>query len=159
MQFILFFILSWWLVQFILLFILNSPGAILSFSSYCPGAIHPILQIVLVQRARNWINSVPQAAATTFAFSSVFILPLCLQPWGLVSLSLGLRHIFFFSIAFVSMAPTRNRSTVFAPRQWYGQWRKCPTLENMHYSKQSCGMWVIQMFFSMRIRIQLSKIC
>ena len=53
MQFILFFILSWWLVQFILLFILNSPGAILSFSSYCPGAIHPILQIVLVQNSQR----------------------------------------------------------------------------------------------------------
>ena len=50
MQFILFFILSWWLVQFIPLFILNSPGAILfilffilswcnsSYSSNRPGA-------------------------------------------------------------------------------------------------------------------------
>ena len=55
------------------------------------GWIHPILHIVLVQfilyfksslckiarAARNWINYVPQAAVTTFAFSSVFILLLC----------------------------------------------------------------------------------
>ena len=59
-----------------------------SFSSYHPGAIHPFLLIILVQNilffisswwktpsaASNWINSVPQIAATTFAFSSVFIL-------------------------------------------------------------------------------------
>ena len=39
--------------------------------------IHPFLQIILVQKssaARNWINSVPQASATTFALSSVSIL-------------------------------------------------------------------------------------
>ena len=59
---------------------MNSP-----YSFYCPGAIHSILQIVLVQvilffksswwktasMARNWIHSAPQAAATTFAFSFV----------------------------------------------------------------------------------------
>ena len=53
-----------------------------SFTSNHPGAIHPILQIVLVQNsystARNLINSVPHTAATTFAFSSVFILLLWL---------------------------------------------------------------------------------
>ena len=52
------------------------------------GLIHPFLHIVLVQfilffisscckiasAAINWINSAPQAVATTFAFSSVFIL-------------------------------------------------------------------------------------
>ena len=40
-----------------------------------------LFYIILVQKssmARNWINSVPQTAATTFAFSSVFIL-LCFQ--------------------------------------------------------------------------------
>ena len=64
-----------------------------SYSSNRPGANHPILPIVLVQIilffqssgrkssyfsnrpgkkiARNWSNSVPQAAVTTFAFSSV----------------------------------------------------------------------------------------
>ena len=39
--------------------------------------IHPFLQIILVQKssaARNWINSVPQASATTFASASVSIL-------------------------------------------------------------------------------------
>ena len=62
------------------------------YSSYvffiCHGAINPTLHIVLVQFilffksscckiasvARNLINSVPQAVATTFAFSSVSIL-------------------------------------------------------------------------------------
>ena len=38
----------------------------------------PILKIVIVQNiflaAKNLINSVPQTAATNFAFSSVFIL-------------------------------------------------------------------------------------
>ena len=40
---------------------------------------HPIIKIVLMQNtvdsaARNWLNSVSLAAATTFVFSSVFIL-------------------------------------------------------------------------------------
>ena len=38
------------------------------------GWVHPILQIVLgkiANVARNWMNSVPQTEATTFAFSSV----------------------------------------------------------------------------------------
>ena len=53
-----------------------------SYSSNLPGAFHLILQIVLVQNsycstAKKWIDSVPQAAATTFAFSSVFIILLC----------------------------------------------------------------------------------
>ena len=47
------------------------------------GWIHPNLQIVLVPQiagaARNLINIVPQTAATTFAFSSVYILLLCLH--------------------------------------------------------------------------------
>ena len=48
------------------------------------GLIHALFQIILVQfilffcktarAARNWINSAPQTEATTFAFSSVFIL-------------------------------------------------------------------------------------
>ena len=57
--------------------------------------IHPFLQIILTMfilffesskcksasMARNWINSVPQTAATTFAFSFVFILLLrCVHP-------------------------------------------------------------------------------
>ena len=55
-----------------------------SFSSYHPGAIHPFLHIIPVQfilfissgfkiasTARNSSISVPQEAATTFAFSSV----------------------------------------------------------------------------------------
>ena len=59
----------------------------------CPGAIQPILLIFLVQfilffksswckivsTVRNWINSVFQAAATTFALSSVFFLLLWLH--------------------------------------------------------------------------------
>ena len=62
-----------------------------SYSSYRPSAIHPILHIVLVQNsyrtstAKKFIESVPQAAAPTFAFSSVFILLLllfyCSVPW------------------------------------------------------------------------------
>ena len=49
------------------------------FLQIIAGAIRPFLQIVLVQTsysrmARNWINSFSQTAATTFAFSSVFIL-------------------------------------------------------------------------------------
>ena len=51
-----------------------------SFSSYHPDASHPIFQIILVQNisaARNLINSLPQAATTTFVFFSVFILLLC----------------------------------------------------------------------------------
>ena len=45
-----------------------------SYSLYPPGAIGPILHIDLVQNssgARNLSNSVPQAATTTFDFSSV----------------------------------------------------------------------------------------
>ena len=70
----------WRKVQFILFFM-------------CPGAIQPILLIFLVQfilffksswckivsTVRNWINSVFQAAATTFALSSVFFLLLWLH--------------------------------------------------------------------------------
>ena len=66
----------------------------LSHSSYRPGAIHYSFQIVLMQfilvfisswckiasAAGNGINSVPQTAATTFAFSSVFILLQCSYP-------------------------------------------------------------------------------
>ena len=57
-------------------------GWIHAFSNH-PGAIHPILQIGPLQKtaraARNWLNSAPppQTEATTFAFSSVFILLLC----------------------------------------------------------------------------------
>ena len=48
---------------------------------------HPVQLILLFKSswctiasaARNWINSVPQTAATTFAFSSRFILLLCFQ--------------------------------------------------------------------------------
>ena len=64
-----------------------------SFSSNHPGAIHPILQIVLVQNSQRtaqqgieywyrniiFLHSVPQTAATTFAFSSVLILLLAAQ--------------------------------------------------------------------------------
>ena len=45
-----------------------------SFSSNHPGTIHPIHQIGLVELASDKesnINSAPQTAATTFAFSSV----------------------------------------------------------------------------------------
>ena len=35
----------------------------------------------IASTARNWINSVPQTTATTFAFSSVFILLLWFSPW------------------------------------------------------------------------------
>ena len=48
-----------------------------SFYSNHPGAIHPTLQIDLVnnsQRGKEFIKFCPQAAATTFAFASVFIL-------------------------------------------------------------------------------------
>ena len=62
---------------------MNSP-----YSSYCPVAIHPIFHTVLVQfillikwpwckiasAAKKWTDSAPQAAVTTFAFSSVLIL-------------------------------------------------------------------------------------
>ena len=54
------------------------------------GCIHPLLPTILVQNslrrcaARNLINAVPQPAATTFAFSSVLILLLCLNPACLV---------------------------------------------------------------------------
>ena len=45
-----------------------------SYSSTCPGANHPFLQLVLVKnskRVKELINSVPQTAMTTFALSSV----------------------------------------------------------------------------------------
>ena len=67
---------------------------------YGPGAIHPILPIVLVQfilffklswckkHSKEWNKSVPQAAVTTFAFSSVFTVSFCydccLLGWGAV---------------------------------------------------------------------------
>ena len=71
------------LVQISLFF--NSSWYKSAYSSNRPVVYQPILQIVLVQirqffksywcktacGARNWINSVPQEAATTFAFSSV----------------------------------------------------------------------------------------
>ena len=55
-----------------------------SLSLIIPDAIHPILQIVLhnilcSQRGKELNKFCPQTAATTFAFSSVFILLLC---WG-----------------------------------------------------------------------------
>ena len=57
-----------------------------SFFSYHPGAIHPFLHVIRVQFilffisswckiARNWIISVPQTAATTFAFSLSWLYP------------------------------------------------------------------------------------
>ena len=61
--------------EFVLFFLWSLCNS--SYSSYGPGANHPVLQIALVQidsAARNLINSVPQAAVTTFAFSFVFIL-------------------------------------------------------------------------------------
>ena len=60
------------LVQFILFF--KSSWCNSSYSSCCPGAINPILQFVLVQNSKELNQFCPQAAATTFAFSSVFIL-------------------------------------------------------------------------------------
>ena len=51
-----------------------------SFTSNQPGAIHPILQIVL-DVAGNWINAVFQTEATTFGLASVFILLLWCW-WG-----------------------------------------------------------------------------
>ena len=39
----------------------------------------------IVSAARNWINSVPQTAAMTFAFSSVFILLMWVCLWNLLS--------------------------------------------------------------------------
>ena len=53
-----------------------------SFSSCHPGAIHAFLHIILVQnsqRGKEWKNSVPQTAATTFAISFVYILLLCVR--------------------------------------------------------------------------------
>ena len=64
-----------------------------SYSAYNPGTMHPILHIVLEQiilffksskckiasTARIWIFYASQEAATTFAFSSVFILLLCVR--------------------------------------------------------------------------------
>ena len=56
-----------------------------SYFSNPPGAIHPNHQICPTSKqlqysaARNWINSFPQTAATTFAFSSVLILLLWLS--------------------------------------------------------------------------------
>ena len=63
------------------------------FSSFHPDAIYPFLYIIRVQlilffisswckiasAERNLINSAPQTAARNFAFSSVFILRLCVQ--------------------------------------------------------------------------------
>ena len=46
------------------------------------GWIHPFLQIFMKQiasAAMNWIDTAPQATATTFSFSSVFILLLWWQ--------------------------------------------------------------------------------
>ena len=65
------------LVQFILFFLSSWCNS--SYSSNCPGA---------KSTARNGINSVPQAAVTTFAFSSVFTVSFCydccLLGWGAV---------------------------------------------------------------------------
>ena len=66
------------LVQFILFF--KSSWCNSSYSSCCPGAINPILQFVLVQNSKELNQFCPQAAATTFAFSSVFIILLCPPP-------------------------------------------------------------------------------
>ena len=53
------------LVQFILFFISSQCTFILYFKSSWDK---------IASTARNWINSAPQAAATTFAFSYVFVL-------------------------------------------------------------------------------------
>ena len=53
------------------------------FLSNHHGVYHPLIKIVQCKTAsvaRNWINSSPQTEATTFAFSSVFTLLLCLPP-------------------------------------------------------------------------------
>ena len=70
-----------------------------SYSSHHPGAIHPVIHIALVQLiiffklswcqiasgAKKWVDSAPQATATTFAFSTAFILLLCHhQSWEVV---------------------------------------------------------------------------
>ena len=49
---------------------------IIHFLQSIHSAIHLFLQIILVQNGKEYkfINSVPQAAAMTFAFYSVFIL-------------------------------------------------------------------------------------
>ena len=51
-----------------------------------PGAIHPILffkssQCKIACAAGNWINSVPQTAATTIAFFSIIFLLQCCTPY------------------------------------------------------------------------------
>ena len=56
-----------------------------SYSSYQPGSVHPILQIVLVQNSQpskelnQFCPPSNSDIATTFAFSSVFILLVCMQ--------------------------------------------------------------------------------
>ena len=69
-------------IQFLLTLTFFHQGAvkkemISSYSSYCSGELHPNLQIVLVQNCKNGKKCKQyflQAAATTFAFSSVCIL-------------------------------------------------------------------------------------
>ena len=87
--------------------------------------ILPLLQIVLVQfilffksswckedsAARNWIYSFPQAAATTFAFSSVFILLLRLR-WFNNMFANCLRHT--VRIALWYSVQRWERCTVYA---------------------------------------------
>ena len=61
---------DWWGVNWLIVHFLKA--SILFLKSSC---------CKLANAARNWINSVPQAAATTFAFSSVQIILLCADPW------------------------------------------------------------------------------
>ena len=69
-----------------------------SYYSYRPGAIHPILQIVLVQNGylSKELNQFcpPSIAAASFAFSSVFIHVLCTVTLGEVIYTLIIYNLY-----------------------------------------------------------------
>ena len=72
--------------------------------------------------ARNWINSAPQAAATTFAFSSVFILltRVCLNVWDL------------------ELEPTK---IVLAPQRFLQEFEQLGSLCTVQLSFLSCSLY------------------
>ena len=120
-----------------------------------PGASHPILQIFLVQfflffnstlckiasTARNWINSVPQAEATTFAFSSVLILLLWSVPLWLTRIK--------------ARRSTQLNLTGISPKCWllYPHWYKYSSkcwLLYPHWYSSKCWLLYPHWYFPKR---------
>ena len=120
---------------------------------YGPGAIHPILPIVLVQfilffklswckkHSKEWNKSVPQAAVTTFAFSSVFTVSFCydccLLGWGAVG---GLYSTLTqTNLKKRGLSPVERNETKYV-------WHTCPIYNIYIYIAPSLLSWQVRFF-------------